>query len=89
MSRSSNAAIVRAIRTEYLDTTDEYMMEAGAVVVCPPNYQSCLNPEVSPSLTSYVENVTDGHTYPIFVSLVDSRLTNMGYVCPTQLKETF
>ena len=36
MSSSFSAAIVRAIRTESLDTTDEYVMEDGVVVVCPP-----------------------------------------------------
>ena len=33
MLRSFNAAIVRTIQTDSLDTTNEYAMEAGAVVV--------------------------------------------------------
>ena len=36
ISRLFNAAIVKAILTESLDTTDENVTEEGAVVVCPP-----------------------------------------------------
>ena len=54
MSRSFNAAIVRAIRTESLETTYEYVMEAGAVVVCPPPTSLALRLKFSPSLTSKI-----------------------------------
>ena len=36
MSSPFSAAIVNAIRTEYLETIDEYVIDYGAVVVCPP-----------------------------------------------------
>ena len=36
ISSSSNAAIVKAILTDSLDTTDENVIEEGAIVVCPP-----------------------------------------------------
>ena len=54
ISRSFNAAIVRAIRTESLDTTDEYVVEAGAVVVWPPSTSIALRLKFSPSLTSKI-----------------------------------
>ena len=54
MSRSFNVATVRAIRTESLDTTDEYIMEDGSVVVCPPTTSLALRLKSSPSLTSKI-----------------------------------
>ena len=36
ISSSFNAEIVRAILTDYIDTTDKNVIEEGDVVVCPP-----------------------------------------------------
>ena len=44
ISSSFNAAIVKAILTESLDTTDENVIEEGAVVLCPPPTEDGLAP---------------------------------------------
>ena len=50
ISSSFNAAIVKAILTESLDTTDENVIEEGAVVVCPPPNSHPFLLKFSPSL---------------------------------------
>ena len=48
------AAIVNAIRTETLDTTDEYVIDSSAVVVCPPPTSRAFLRKFSPSLISKI-----------------------------------
>ena len=46
--------IANVIWNEYLETTDEYVIQAGALVVCrPPNSQNFLR-KLSPSLMSKI-----------------------------------
>ena len=54
MSRSFNAEIVIAIQTESLETTGEYVMEAGSFSMCPPPTSLALRLKFSPSLTSKI-----------------------------------
>ena len=50
MSSLLSAAIINAIRTESLETTDKYVIDAGAVVVCPPPNSHTFLRKFSPSL---------------------------------------
>ena len=54
ISRSFNAAIVKDILTDYLDTNDENLIKEGAVVVCPPPTSRDFLLKISPSLISNI-----------------------------------
>ena len=54
ISSPFSAAIVNAIRTESLETTYEYAIDAGAVVVCPPPTSHAFLQKFSPSLMSNI-----------------------------------
>ena len=54
ISSSFNAATVKAILTESLDTNKENVIEEGAVVVCPPTTSCSFLLKFSPSLISNI-----------------------------------
>ena len=54
ISSSLNDAIVKSILTESLDTTDENVIEEGAVVVCPHPTSRAFLLKLSPSLISNI-----------------------------------
>ena len=54
MSSPFSAAILNAIRTDSLETTDEYVIDAGAVVVCPSLTSRAFLRNFSPSLMSKI-----------------------------------
>ena len=54
MSKLFKAAMVSAIQTESRNTTDEYVIEAGATVICPPPTSRAFLRKFSPSLISNI-----------------------------------
>ena len=52
ISSPFNAAIIKAIKIESLDTNEEYIREDGVSVVCPPATNLALRRKFSPNLTS-------------------------------------